>query len=115
MKTLKEKYPKELHLPDVARAISTIDLRSQFLKEQGGADAGDLKAKVNEYKLKLSKEPNDHKTRYDLAFSLFSVGQVRECASRALVVLVYLFADTTSLYYVDGGSYRRGSRVSQTR
>ena len=78
VKTLKEKYPKELHLPDVARAISTIDLRSQFLKEQGGADAGDLKAKVNEYKLKLSKEPNDHKTRYDLAFSLFSVGQVRQ-------------------------------------
>ena len=84
VKLLREKYPKELHVPDVARALSSVDLRAQFVKEHGAsADGGAaVREKQEEFKRKLKENPNDHKSRYDLAFSLFSAGQTNRPSKR---------------------------------
>ena len=90
MKTLKAQYPKDLHLPEVARAISTVELRAEFAKTQGeGAetDPKKIKAQQEELRQKLKADPNDHQARYDLAFSLFSIGQVEPAIDEVLELI----------------------------
>jgi putative thioredoxin len=81
VKTLKENYKDKLSQPAVGKAISSVELRSEFEAKSGGAS---VKNKLKEYKDKVAQNPNDQEAMYNFAFTLFAAGKTEEAIEQLL-------------------------------